>query len=73
MTGGTLYLWLVLCLDGAACTNAQVYQIDQFTGPAAVTDCKDIAKARRTEMKASVAANWRIGCKTRAEFDRDGI
>lgn len=73
MTGGTLYLWLVLCLDGAACTNAQVYQIDHFQGPDAVTDCKDIAKARRAEMKASVAVNWRIGCKTQAEFDRDGI
>lgn len=69
----TIYLWLVLCLDGAACTDAQVYQIDRFEGAAAVFDCDDIADARAAELQKSALQDWRIGCRTVAEFEKEGI
>ena len=69
----TMFLWLVLCLDGAACTNVQVYQIDRFEGPAAVFDCDDIADARAAELQTSALKNWRLGCRTVADFEREGI
>lgn len=69
----TVFLWLVLCLDGAGCTDAQVYQIDRFEGPAAVFDCNDISHARAAELQTSGMQNWRIGCATVAEFEKAGI
>lgn len=72
-TSAKIYLWLVLCLDGAACTDAQVYQIDSFQGPAAVADCDAIADARAAELTAGNLKRWRMGCATVAQFDKDGI
>lgn len=72
-TPAPTYLWLVLCLDGAACTDAQVYQIDRFEGLAAVFDCDGQADARAAEMQTAGLLNWRIGCKTVADFDKEGI
>lgn len=73
MNADTMFLWLVLCLDGSACTDAQVYQVDIFTGPAAVFDCDGQQKARAADLKKSGLLNWRIGCKTVADFDKEGI
>ena len=67
------FLWLVLCLDGPACTDAQVYQIDHFEGPAAVFDCGDIADARAAELTASNLKQWRLGCATVEQFEKEGI
>lgn len=67
------FLWLVLCLDGAACTDAQVYQIDSFEGPAAVFDCDHIADARAAEMQTAGLKDWRLGCATVAQFEKGGI
>lgn len=67
------FLWLVLCLDGPACTDAQVYQIDSFEGPAAVFDCDDIADARAAELQTSGLTQWRLGCATVEQFEKDGI
>ena len=73
MITAKIYLWLVLCLNGDACTDAQVYQIDSFEGPAAVFDCDDIAEARAVELQKSDLKDWRIGCATVAEFEKEGI
>lgn len=68
-----VYLWLVLCLDGSACTDAQVYQLDKFQGPAAVFDCDDQADRRAAELQTHTLPDWRIGCATVRDFDREGV
>lgn len=73
MTHETIFLWLVLCLDGAACTDAQFFQIDAFEGPAAVFDCADVTAARAEELQAAGLLDWRIGCATLADFERRGV
>lgn len=67
------FLWLVLCLDGAACTDAQVYQIDSFEGPAAVFDCDHIAESRAADMQTAGLKDWRLGCATAEQFEKEGI
>lgn len=68
-----VFLWLVLCLDGPACTDAQVYQIDHFEGPAAAADCDAIADARAAELTAGNLKLWRMGCATVEQFEKEGI
>ena len=72
-TAAKTFLWLVLCLDGPACTDAQVYQIDSFQGPAATADCDAIADARAAELTAGNMKRWRMGCATVAQFEKRGI
>lgn len=69
----TVFLWLVLCLDGPACVNAQVYQMDVFDSPAARQDCDKAADAGAAQMRKSEARNWRLGCATNAEFQARGL
>lgn len=69
----TIYLWLVLCLDGAACTDAQVFQVDHFSGTSAKTDCEDIQRQRRAELTAANLKQWKFGCKTLAQFEKEGV
>lgn len=67
----TIFLWFVLCLDGSACTDVQVYQIDSFKGKAAMTDCKAREKeeyAKRAHGKVA----FLMGCKSERQFNRKG-
>lgn len=66
-----IYLWFVLCLDGSACTSVEVYQLDSFTGPAAMADCKREEKKRYRQM-AHGKQTFLMGCKTENEFNRVG-
>lgn len=68
-----IYLWLVLCLDGDKCTDAQVFRIDSFKGDAAVTDCQDSQRKQRAAMTAANLKQWRLGCKTLAQFEQEGV
>jgi len=69
-----LFLWLVLCFDGQACTNSQVLQLDNFAGPAALGDCLDRKKAMRAGLDAlPLAPVQKLGCRTLIEFERSGV
>lgn len=70
----TIFLWLAICFDGSACRDAQLFQVDQFDGPAARTDCGKRGKARAAEYsQAPDLPEWRLRCATVAELERDGI
>jgi len=73
MVGETVFLWLVLCLDGAACKSAQVYQMDSFTGPAAMSDCQKGFHQVNTRFIKSAPPGSRLGCKTVSAFNREGL
>jgi len=69
-----LFLWLVLCFDGQACTNSQVLQLDTFEGDAALSDCLDQKKAMRAGLDAlPLAPVQKLGCRTLVEFERSGV
>lgn len=69
----TLFLLLIVCIDGAPCRDAQVFTMDSFSGAAAVSDCE----ARRIVVSGNAAKaglpNTRLICKTAAQFDRMGV
>lgn len=69
----TLFLWLVLCLDGPTCKDAQVYQLDSFAGDAAMTDCKKQRKKLHKGMTAGNRKITRMACDTVEGFNKRGI
>lgn len=69
----TVFLWLVLCIDGKPCQNAQVYQMDSFVGAAARSDCEENRKSISTRLTKAAPPGSRLGCKTLIEFNRDGV
>lgn len=70
----TLFLWLVVCLDGAPCTNSQVYRIDSFTGVAADDDCtREMGRLTFNLVNVANVPGQRVGCKTLAQFEREGL
>lgn len=69
-----MFLWLVLCFDGSACTDSQVLQLDSFVGPAALDDCLGQKKAMRAGLEAlPMAPVQKLGCRTQSEFERSGV
>lgn len=70
----TVFLWLVVCFDGSACTDSQAYQIDHFEGAPAYTDCDSQADARAAQYQAAPdLPHWRLYCATVEEFEKEGI
>lgn len=70
----TVFLWLAICFDGTACRDAQLFQVDQFDGPAAVTDCDKLADARAAQyQQAPDLPHWRMRCATVAQIEKEGI
>lgn len=69
-----IFLWLVLCLDGPACRDAQVFVNDTFPTTASVTvaksDCKKQLKRRAKQLRASDTRNWNLGCETEEQFNK---
>lgn len=71
MGAETIYLFFVLCFN-AECTTGSAYVVDQFHGVAAVTDCDDRADALAVSHQGDTRA-WRIGCRTLAQFNAEGV
>lgn len=70
----TVFLWLAICFDGSACRDAQLFQVDAFEGPAAVTDCDALADARAAQyQQAADLPHWRMRCATVAGIEKEGI
>lgn len=74
MTVSTVFLWLAICFDGAACQDAQLFQQDSFTGPAAVTDCDKRLEARLAQYRqAPGLPHGRLKCATADQLEKEGI
>jgi hypothetical protein len=67
----TVYLLFVLCL-GADCESGHVFVEDKFSGVAAVSDCDKRAEVMAVK-HASDKREWRIGCRTLAQFENEGV
>jgi len=67
----TIYLFFVLCIN-AECSAGSASVQGKFNGVAAVTDCD-----KRAEVMAVKHENdkrlWRIGCRTLAQFNSEGV
>jgi hypothetical protein len=69
-----MFLWLVLCFDGQACTDSQVLQLDTFEGDARLADCLAQKEAMRAGLDAlPLAPVQKLGCRTLVEFERSGV
>lgn len=72
ISSATVFLWLVVCLDGPACQEWDAYQLDHFPASAsAEADCDSKAEARALEYEqAPDLPEWRLTCSTEADFRR---
>lgn len=67
----TVYLFFVLCFN-ADCSTGSAYVVDTFEGVAAVSDCDDRAERLAVKHQADTRA-WRVGCRTLAQFNSEGV
>lgn len=73
MSAETIYLFFVLCVGGGVdCQVGSAEVVDRFEGVAAVSDCDTRAEVLAVK-HASDKRAWRIGCRTLAQFENEGV
>lgn len=66
-----IYLAVALCFN-LACTDQQIY-IDDVFPPGHWQDCEERAELRAALLQDVDAADYRIGCRTQTQLEREGV